>query len=485
MNNDPALVSLLITVALMVAFFLIVKPVYALYLEALTLPFQAVLIIQFGANFKISELLGLIIVAGWLLRSISSYRTNFRVNRLIGIPALLFILVVILSLINTYINWDIMIQTSLGSVSGLTSGRQSPYTRSFITAAWAVFCGLNMFATAELIRDRRVLLRTINLMLGASAIAAIYAFYKLLFLNLPLPPLLFPGDITHAWARYWVITRSDGTFLEPATMAQYFIVMIPLSLVAWLVKRRTKWAIVLTLQLVALVCTFSPGGWISFSISVLVFLPIALKALRMPVWSTMRSLVGIALALILAVVIVVSISGVDTIAVSRNFWEKVTGSDVGNDTMLRAANLSSGNARIQLSKIALTMWEHNPILGVGIGNYPYLHQYYANIGGINYSKDLTITPSVLYLLILSETGIIGLAVFLLLGWRLITLFLRNGSATNDPILRWLLIGLAGSFIGVAINGLVLDNPFVNYFWLLAGIGLAALRLVIPINKENK
>jgi O-antigen ligase len=468
---------LLILAALVCGTMLALRPIVAIYLEGMALPFQAVLIIQFGANIKISELLGVIVVIGWLVNLIWARHSSSGLNRRVTIASIWFISVIIFSLVKTFTNFDVLSSSSLQSVMGLTSGRQDPLTRSVITAAWAVFSLLNMFATASLIRDRRTLLRTLNFILCGSVFAASYAFYKLLFLNSRLfPEIWFPGDITTGWARGWVVNRSDGTFLEPSTMANYFIVMIPIALAGWLVQRRRKWAIILFVQLLGLTSSFSPGGWITFICSMLVFIPLAFATLGRPMKSALRTMLGAVLALTLVAFLVVSIAGFDVGPIVNNFVEKVANVDSGNTPDLRRANASSGTARIGLAEISIEMWIWNPILGVGIGNYPYLHPYYAELGGSGYQERVTVTPSVLYLLILSETGALGLMTLILFGGRLISELRLAARAAVDLHVKWVLLGLIGSFIGVAVNGLVLDNPFVVYYWFLAGVGLAAMRL---------
>jgi O-antigen ligase len=185
--------------------------------------------------------------------------------------------------------------------------------------------------------------------------------------------------------------------------------------------------------------------------------------------STVRLVAGTAAIAIAAVWLL----GIDVFGLWAAFADKMFGGAGAIDQSLAQANASSRDARLALSTIAVSMWRHNPFFGVGIGNYPFLHQYYADLDHLAGAESVTVTPSVLYLLLLAETGVIGFVLFMAFAWRLFGRCWRTARSNTNPEVAWIALGLTGSFIGVAVNGLVLDNPFANYYWVVAGLALAA------------
>lgn len=455
---------------------LILRPVWALYLQAITLPLQAVFIIQLGANLKISEILGLCTSAGWLVGFVLSPHKLSPPLRRVLLPLGIVLVVIALSLVQTVRYWNVLDETPLTSATGLSTGRQSPHMRSFVTCAWSVYSALMLVAVADLLQNRAAIRRTLMLIFASSSVAAVYAFYKLLFLNLPLPPVWLPGDITTGWARHWAIMRSDGTFMEPATMAGYYVVIVPITLSAWAIERSRLLLLALALEILALVSSFSPGGWATFVVSIVLFVPVLAREANL----SMRRVAWVAMGGVIFSVVIgwaaITVGHFDGRVITLNMYQKVTGSDISPDVDLTRANASSRIARVELAKIAIEMWRHNPVLGVGIGNYAFLHPHYARLLGSGYFEGVTVTPSMLYLLILSETGLLGLFAFAFFGLRLLRVFLAAMRRARERQSRWVLLGVTGSLIAIAVNGVVLDNPFANYYWIIGGIGVAAAAL---------
>jgi O-antigen ligase len=109
--------------------------------------------------------------------------------------------------------------------------------------------------------------------------------------------------------------------------------------------------------------------------------------------------------------------------------------------------------RVSEWQAALNMWEDNPVLGVGAGNYQSnIGRYYGYVPRAN--RNLTERDSHnTYLVLLSSTGLAGLTAFL---GMLIFFAHRAGAAfhsRSDPWEKGLALGLLGGLIGFSINGL--------------------------------
>src|SRR5262249_16288642 len=112
-----------------------------------------------------------------------------------------------------------------------------------------------------------------------------------------------------------------------------------------------------------------------------------------------------------------------------------------------------------------------PILGGGLNNYLY------HLRGHNYLY-LELVHTV-YLLIMAETGIIGLLFFVgLVLANCVTAF--QGFRSRDPLLRCLSIGVLGGMIGFIGDGFANFSYIMLHilylFWFLSGLIAAAARL---------
>jgi putative inorganic carbon (HCO3(-)) transporter len=128
---------------------------------------------------------------------------------------------------------------------------------------------------------------------------------------------------------------------------------------------------------------------------------------------------------------------------------------------------------------AQRMWERSPWLGVGPGNYAVI---YPVVHLPKWDDALGHAHNV-YLNVLGETGLAGLAAYLLLmltafvwTWR----HLRQASAHPTPGNRWfaaLAVGVLGVLVHLSVHNLV-DNLFVQGMVLHAGLLLALVHVSI-------
>lgn len=108
-----------------------------------------------------------------------------------------------------------------------------------------------------------------------------------------------------------------------------------------------------------------------------------------------------------------------------------------------------------------------PLFGVGLGNYPQVHEKYRAQGTSSVFK----TPDNIYLRLLSETGIIGLISFLafIIYW-LFRLWQRRNNLFEFSILA----GLVGFLVNQMAADLFYWTAPQVAFWMLFGIGIANL-----------
>ncbi|MFM9276987.1 O-antigen ligase family protein [Paenibacillus jiagnxiensis] len=121
--------------------------------------------------------------------------------------------------------------------------------------------------------------------------------------------------------------------------------------------------------------------------------------------------------------------------------------------------------------------QDRPFLGIGFGNYPYVsdHSEYLNISDPNALN----TFDNMYLKIVSETGIVGFSVFVVLIGVMLTSIIRGIRFTSGES-RILLGCIAFSIISFLIYSVILETFFWNslniLFWLLVAVGLKIVSL---------
>jgi O-antigen ligase len=171
------------------------------------------------------------------------------------------------------------------------------------------------------------------------------------------------------------------------------------------------------LGLLALIVTFSRGGWLSLVISVLVLLVLAARGGRI------RPAVPITLAAALATTFIVFHGPIS---------HRLNGNDRG-----------SAASRVPLMHLAEDMIKSDPLLGVGANNFA---TRIPDFAGPEFSRDWIYTVHNKYLLLWAEAGIGALLAFL---WFIGSSIRRGFAASRDtdPLLAPLAAGLTAGLAG--------------------------------------
>jgi len=209
-------------------------------------------------------------------------------------------------------------------------------------------------------------------------------------------------------------------------------------------ERARKWLATSVLGLggVALIFTFSRGGWMALALAVTL---ICLLGCRRRGFSLKTP---IALLLILGMLYL-------------PFQSVISARLLGDDN-------GSAQSRVPLMKLAFRIIEDNPLLGVGANNFTVVMDRYLTP---DFRHSFLFAVHNKYLLVLSETGIAGLLAFLAFlldalrkGWRC--------WACQDPILSPLALGLAAGIAGHMVHMSVdvfRGRPTQQLLWLVAGL----------------
>jgi putative inorganic carbon (hco3(-)) transporter len=257
------------------------------------------------------------------------------------------------------------------------------------------------------------------------------------------------GDLSSAGSSQ----RIGGTVGSPNTAGSYLSFLLAPA-VGLLVARLGGWynwlaIIASSLGGVALLLTFSRGGWIAFVLSIIIFCLL--------VWH--RGWLSLTIPVTMAMgVILLSLFFQDTIAA------RLFGDDGG-----------AAHGRIPLMRLALKIIEANPVLGVGLNNFTVIMNQYATP---EFNGEWLFVVHNKYLLVWAETGTCGLMAFI---WFLIVIIRRGwqGWMFKDRLLSSLALGFTAAIVG-HLSHMFVDvfhnRPIAQLLWLSAGLFTAMRNL---------
>jgi len=299
------------------------------------------------------------------------------------------------------------------------------------------------------------------------ALAALHGIYQFLFRVGPEGFVLF-GRFMRAYGTFEQPNPYGGYLGLTLPVALGLVVVAALGLGRW--SRRGRWftltvaGISAVLMLAALIMSWSRGAWLGFGAALV----------GMTITLVVKSGRGVVLSVILVALVAYALlaGGLAQVPPSliQRFSDFVPYLGVSD---VRGAEITDANfavlERVAHWQAAWQMWTDHPWLGVGIGNYEPVYPRYA----------LPQWPLALghahnyYLNIAAETGIIGLAAYLVLWtvallqtWRVV----RRASGWELGVA----LGVLGVIIHLSVHNFV-DNLYVHgmYLQLAVLLGLIA------------
>ena len=442
----PLTWTVLLILGGIVLVFTLVEPRLGLLFLIVAVPFGTVRQIRLGVmNVGLTEALLLLVAGAWLARlAIRRQDVQRRATR----PALLWPLAIFIGamLLSLLVTWSLQ------------------------------------YSVKELIKWSEVLLVYLLVALGVrgkwaralvlavvitGALAALHGIYQFLFRVGPEGFVLF-GRFMRAYGTFEQPNPYGGYLGLTLPVALGLVVVAALGLGRW--SRRGRWftltvaGISAVLMLAALIMSWSRGAWLGFG-AALVGMTIAL---------VVKSGRGVVLSVILVALVAYALlaGGLAQVPPSliQRFSDFVPYLGVSD---VRGAEITDANfavlERVAHWQAAWQMWTDHPWLGVGIGNYEPVYPRYA----------LPQWPLALghahnyYLNIAAETGIIGLAAYLVLWtvalfqtWRVV----RRASGWELGVA----LGVLGVIIHLSVHNFV-DNLYVHgmYLQLAVLLGLIA------------
>ncbi len=272
------------------------------------------------------------------------------------------------------------------------------------------------------------------------------------------------------------VYRAYGTFEQPNPFAGFIGLVLPIAVAltfyyvmrtAYSKLRNARYALrmthytllaayaIITLLLAtALYLSFSRGAWLA-----------AVAAIGiMIVFAPRRMWIGLGLVVItIGLLISLSSSGLLPDAINQRFADA---SELFQFRDVRGLSINDVNyALIERQahwQAALNMLTDQPWTGVGFGNYAAAYDQYRLL---NWPYALGHAHNI-YLNVAAETGLIGLAAYLIVWLSIFTVTFRTIRRASG-IDRALAIGLMGTWVYLSVHMLV-DNLYVNNTHLLIG-----------------
>lgn len=263
------------------------------------------------------------------------------------------------------------------------------------------------------------------------------------------------------------LLRPSGTFQHPNVLGSYMVYVLPpvFALLLGQKKRILQVFFYVTLGtgFLALLLSYSRGGWLGFAGAALVVVGVAM-------WKKMIRPKTVATLLCTAAVLAALAFPLAQSLVARLF----------------RPDDSSTATRIVMLRQAASMVQAHPVLGIGFANYAETSKDYLpdNSNLIRFAPKGYIAHNK-YAVIGAETGLVGLALYLWVLFSVLRMGLRNLRA-KDPFMLYLSIGLVAGMIGGCL-GMLFDHYSDNsrniLFWYFTG-WIAAVTFYLDRNEPE-
>jgi O-antigen ligase len=323
------------------------------------------------------------------------------------------------------------------------------------------------YLVLNLVDSREKVFQIFRVLVFSTFLVACYGFYQFAIQDFGalfwiVNPRL-DTSVSHGRDTFWEWrNRITSVLTSEMELGHYFNMCLPVGVVLWLTDGRkhigSRWLLAVVAMLAGLLLTFTFGAWLSLAITTGFFILLFDKGRR---W---KMVTAGAVVLLLATSVV-------AFGPLRPFFEsKIVGTGVGSLAWDAYTRLSSWD-------LALRAWWSHPLIGVGYGNFPSM-----TVGNLEFlTQEWTSSgssPHNIYLYMLSELGVIGLAVMVFIFLSTVRTDLQ---LLATPGLGYAALGLAfavtTAFVGGCSDDSPLYGPHNSYLvWLLIGMSEVVFKL---------
>jgi len=454
-----------------------------LYLYVFTLPFIGLCIlntffkINIGTGVQPSYLFALLL---FLIFVFNLFLTNFKFRLPRSKVHLLIILFLFVGICSLFMSLFISHSEFKGEV---------PFIKSIKQLIQLALMVMMYFVIVIFLNSEEKLKKSIIALLISGFVVSCYGIYQFIgyYYDLPFTNLFSSnvGIITSEDSKLFIgssfldVLRIRSTTPEPAMFGNFLLCVIPIQFILLLNKcySNKKTAMIFSIFLVtmflALMLTFSKGGYLSISIALLLIIwqlrkKIDFKKLLIKV------LIGVILIMVIFGFLGVIILENETMGSTINLIVNRAGqvfniSDVSNLT------------RLYTYEAAIKMTIDYPIIGVGIGNFGFYYYDYRPSTAHDEQFYWPVSNN-LFLRVLSEMGFLGFILFALILFFLYQDAKLNIRMTkNDTYWNSISIGLLASATGILFHFLTIDTFNFSHFWFLIAAIVSLKGILFRIN----
>ena len=311
---------------------------------------------------------------------------------------------------------------------------------------------LLFFYVANAVRTRRDVLFVVSLLLIACLLeSAIMTAMRLTVT--PSTTWDLPIHLHADWTGHGSFMRIGGTVGSPNFAAGYLSISLPLAASVLFTNLTRAYKVlatwVLGLGSVALILTFSRGGWIA--------LMLAVALLSFGVW--WRRGLSLRMPTATAALLLLLFLPFHSLVSARLF-----GDDKG-----------SAESRVPLMHLAFRIVEANPVLGVGANNFTVVMNRYLSP---EFRQGFLFAVHNKYLLVLAETGAVGLFAFLAFLVGTVRKGWKCWRFCDEPLSSLALgftVGIVGHMVHMTVD-VFRGRPTQQLVWLIAGLLTAMYRM---------
>lgn len=293
----------------------------------------------------------------------------------------------------------------------------------------------------------------------------------------------------HLWILDFRFFRAFGSFGQPNPFGAFMGLVLPLALgaawgylnEAWHKRRHSTWhtdailclfySLSALILLLGLLVSWSRGAWLGFGVVGMVLLWLAPPRL----WQ--GTLLLIAASILIGILWFTGRIPPQIAQRITDFQQDFTGFQDVRGVVISDENYAVVE-RLAHWQSALDMAKSHPWLGVGFGNYEIA---YPDFALINWPLALGHAHNY-YLNLVAETGLIGLAAYLLMWIGVLWMTWRLLRQTQG-IQRGLALGLMGAWIQISVHSLV-DKLYVNNLFLHLGVMFGLLAILQTSGQQN-
>lgn len=335
--------------------------------------------------------------------------------------------------------------------------------------------------SVHMMRKRDVFKKAMRFLVYGGLFAGAYGLYQMFAYIYNLPGAnLFCNNISYGGDGYSLIywghvgnikmARIASTAYEPSFLANFLLLVIPVYFILILnrqkvLKTRRRDIVAITVMALAFVLTYSRGGWLALLLGCFCFGVYLMKTRKAALLKKLLSRFLLGLAVLCCVA---TFAGIDVkeIVVSRFGFLKnaVKGELSGGEDY-------SFDHRITSYGVAANIILKYPLFGVGLGNYGFYYQDNIPEWGSDYltRKEFAgvwSNPKGVYMNILTDTGIVGFAIFSLFVVATMRSNSRFIKSSDDNYAKAVGDGLRFSFFAFMFHGLVVSFLYFSHAWFL-------------------